>query len=230
MIISIYTRALTARIQSRILKTHLLRSRSHTGQSPNLLSSSESYSIAFMILKLHTVRWRTLKSRELCLLQMQYSHSKNFQLCWYEEIGEILSGKKKKKYQIDQNYRFFFYYYFILFFKLYNIVLVLPYIKMNPPQVYMCSPSWILLPPPSPYHPSGSSQYTSLKHPVSCIKPGLATCFIYDIIHISMPFPQIIPPLPLPQSPKDCSIHQCLFCCLVYRVIATIVLNSIYMR
>ena len=26
-------------------------------------------------------------------------------------------------------------------------------------------------------------------------------------------------PLPLPQSPKDCSIHECLFCCLVYRVI-----------
>ena len=25
--------------------------------------------------------------------------------------------------------------------------MVLPYIKMNPPQVYMCSPSWILLPP-----------------------------------------------------------------------------------
>jgi len=22
-------------------------------------------------------------------------------------------------------------------------------------------------------------------------------------------------PLPLPQSPKDCSIHQCLFCCLI---------------
>jgi len=39
---------------------------------------------------------------------------------------------------------------------------------MNPPQVYMCSPSWTLLPPPSPYHPSGSSQCTSPKHPVSC--------------------------------------------------------------
>ena len=26
-------------------------------------------------------------------------------------------------------------------------------------------------------------------------------------------------PLPLPQSPKDCSIHRCLFCCLAYRVI-----------
>ena len=37
-------------------------------------------------------------------------------------------------------------------------------------------------------------------------------------------------PLPLPQSPKDCSIHQCLFCCLVYRVIVTIFLKSIYMR
>ena len=37
-------------------------------------------------------------------------------------------------------------------------------------------------------------------------------------------------PLPLPQSPKDCSILQCLFCCLVYTVIVTIFLNSIYMR
>ena len=40
-----------------------------------------------------------------------------------------------------------------------------------------------LLPPPSPYHPSGSSQCTSPKHPVSCIEPGLATRSIYDIIH-----------------------------------------------
>ena len=51
---------------------------------------------------------------------------------------------------------------------------VLPYIKMNLPQVYMCSPSWTLLPPPSPYHPSGLSQCTSPKHPVLCIEPGLA--------------------------------------------------------
>ena len=32
---------------------------------------------------------------------------------------------------------------------------------MNSSQVYMCSPSWTLLPPHSPYHPSGSSQCTS---------------------------------------------------------------------
>ena len=34
-------------------------------------------------------------------------------------------------------------------------------------------------------------------------------------------------PHPLPQSPKDCSIHLYLFCCLAYRVIVTIFLNSI---
>ena len=30
----------------------------------------------------------------------------------------------------------------------------------------------------------------------------------------------------LPQSAKDCSIHLCLFCCLTYRVIVNIFLNS----
>ena len=80
---------------------------------------------------------------------------------------------------------FFFKFYFI--FKLYIIVLVLPNIKMNPPQVYMCSPSWTLLPPPSLYHPSGLSECTSPKHPVSCIEPGLATRFLHDILHVSMP-------------------------------------------
>ena len=30
----------------------------------------------------------------------------------------------------------------------------------------------------------------------------------------------------LPQSPKDCSIHLCLFCCLAYRVIITNLIQS----
>ena len=50
------------------------------------------------------------------------------------------------------------------------------------------------LPPPSPYHPSGSSQCTGPKLPVSCIEPGLAIRFLYDIIHVLMPFSQIVPP------------------------------------
>ena len=85
---------------------------------------------------------------------------------------------------------------------LYNIVLVLPYINMNPPWVYTCSPSCTHLPLPSPYHPSGSSQCTSPEHPVSCIEPGLVIHCTYDIIHVSMPFSQIIPPSPSPTESK----------------------------
>ena len=101
-----------------------------------------------------------------------------------------------------KSFFFFCMHSFYFIFKLCNIILVLPCIKMNPPQVYMCSPSSTLLPPPSPYHPSGSSQCTSPKHPVSCIEPGLATCFIYDIIHVSIPFSQIIPPSSSPTESK----------------------------
>ena len=97
---------------------------------------------------------------------------------------------------LDSMSSFFFKFYCI--FKIYIIVLVLPNIKMNPPQVYMCSPSWTLLPPHSPYHPSGSSQCTSPKHPVPCVEPGLAARFLHDILHVSMSFSQIFPPSPSP--------------------------------
>ena len=62
----------------------------------------------------------------------------------------------------------------------------------------------ILNPPPAslPYHPSGSSQCTSPKHPVSCIEPGLETHFMYDIIHVSMQCSQVIPPSHSPTESK----------------------------
>ena len=103
---------------------------------------------------------------------------------------------------------------------IYNIVLVLPYINMNPPQVYTCSPSWTPLPPPSSNHPSGLSLCTSPKHPVSCIKPRLAIHFLYDIIHVSMPFSQIIPPSPSPTESKRLfytSVSLLLSCIQGYR-------------
>ena len=58
------------------------------------------------------------------------------------------------------------------------------------------------LTPPSPYHPSGSSQCTSPEHPVLCSKTGLAIRFTYDIIYVSKSFSQVIPPSPSPTESK----------------------------
>ena len=67
----------------------------------------------------------------------------------------------------------------------------------------MCSPYWTPLPPPSPTHPSRSSQCTSPERPFSSIEPGLAICFTYGNIHASMLFSQIIPPSSSPTESKS---------------------------
>ena len=95
-----------------------------------------------------------------------------------------------------RTWRVFFFLFYLFIYLLYDIILVLPYTDMNPPWVYRCSPSWNPLPLPSPFYPSGSSQGTSPKHPVSCIEPGLAIHFTYDNVHVSMPLSHIILPLP----------------------------------
>ena len=126
-------------------------------------------------------------------------------------------------------------YYYISFFNLnfifllYNTILVLPYIDMNPPQVYMSSN-----PEPSSHFPP---HIISLDHP-----QAPAPSILYLVSNIDWRFfsymivymfqchsPKSSHPFPLPQSPKVCSLHLCLFCCLTYRVIITIFLNSIYM-
>ena len=105
----------------------------------------------------------------------------------------------------------------------------LPYIDMNQPRVYMCAPSQTPFPPSSPSDFSGLYQCTGFECPVSCFKAGLAIYFTYGNIHVSMLSLKSSHPHLLPQSPKVCSLHLCLFCSLTYRVIITIFLNSIYM-
>ena len=91
---------------------------------------------------------------------------------------------------------------------------------MNPLRVIYVFPILNPPPPPSLYHPSGSSQCTSPKHPVSCIEPGLAIHFTYDIKHVSMPFSQIIPPSSSPTESKRLfytSVSLLLSCIQGYR-------------
>ena len=109
--------------------------------------------------------------------------------------------------------------------------MVLPYINMNPPQGYTRVPHpepLFLLPPHtiplgSPSAPAPSIHYHAL---------NLDWRFVsYMILYMfQCHSPKSSHPLPLPQSPKDSSIHLCLFCYLAYRVIIIIFLNSIYMH
>ena len=61
------------------------------------------------------------------------------------------------------------------------------------------TPSQTPLPPPSPSHPSGSSQCTSPERPVSCIEPGLAICLTYGNIHVAVLFQKL--------SIADCPLY-----------------------
>ena len=87
---------------------------------------------------------------------------------------------------------------------------------------------------PNPEPPSHLPPHTiSLGHPStpapSILFPALNLDWQFVSYMILYMFqchsPKSSHPLPLPQSPKDCSIHLC----LTYRVIVTIFLNSIYM-
>ena len=99
---------------------------------------------------------------------------------------------------------------------------------MNQPWIYMCSPSQSPLPPPSPSHPSGSSQCTSPEHLSHVSNLGWSSVsplivYLFQCCSLRMSHPRL-----LPQSPKVCSVHLRLFFCFTYRVIITVFLNSIY--
>ena len=110
------------------------------------------------------------------------------------------------------------------------MVLVLPYINMNPPRctrVPHPEPPSLLPPCTIPLgHPSAPAPSIQ-SHALNLDWRLVSYMILYTFQCHS---PKSSHPLPLPQSPKDCSIHLGLFCCLAYRVIVTISLNSIYMR
>ena len=77
-----------------------------------------------------------------------------------------------------------------------------------------------LLPPRTILLGRPSAPASSIQYHASNLDWRLISYMILYMFQCHSPKP--CHPLPLPQSPKDCSIHQCLFCCLVYRVIVTI--------
>ena len=152
-------------------------------------------------------------------------------------VYRLLCGWIPKNFMIKQlmetwpiPYKVFFFNFYFYFILLYNTVLVLSYINMNPPQVYMSSQTWTPPPHLPPHiisldHPHAPAP--SILYPVSNTDWRFVS---YMIVHMfQCHSPKSSHPLPLPQSPKLRSTNLCLFRCLAYRVIITIFLNSIYM-
>ena len=105
----------------------------------------------------------------------------------------------------------------------------LSYIDMNQPWVYMCSPSWtpsILPPHPIPQGHTSAPALSTLSFAWNLDWQSVSYMIIYMFQCYSLKSSH---PCFLPQSSEDCCLHLCLFCCLAYRVIVTIFLNSLYM-
>ena len=124
----------------------------------------------------------------------------------------------------------FFSFYFILFFNftvLYWFCHISTWIHHRYTRVPHPEPS-SLLPPCTIPLGRPSAPAPSIQYRASNLDWQLVSYMILFMFQCHSP--KSSHPLPLPQSPKDCSIHQCLFGCLVYRGIVTIFLNSIYMH
>ena len=113
---------------------------------------------------------------------------------------------------------------------LYNIGVVFPYINVKWPQAYLCP----LPPEPSPHLPSypflpgcqrvpalGSPHHMSNSHWLSILH---LVIYMFQRYSLKSSHPHL-----LPRSPKVCYLYLFLFCCLAYRFVVIVFLNSIYM-
>ena len=106
----------------------------------------------------------------------------------------------------------------------------LPYINTNQPWVYICphpEPPSHLPPHPIPQDCPSTLVLSGLFHASNLDWWSISHMVIYMFQCYSLKSSH---PCLIPQSPKVCSLHLCLFCCLTYKVIITIFLNSIKMR
>ena len=130
---------------------------------------------------------------------------------------------QKHNTSVFLTFLFFFIYFYQLEANYFTIFQwFLPYIDMNQPWIYMCSPSQSPLPPPSPCHPSGSSQCTSPEHLSHASNLGWWSVsplivYLFQCCSLRTSHPRL-----LPQSPKVCSVCLCLFFCFAYWVFITI--------
>ena len=124
--------------------------------------------------------------------------------------------------------RFYFIFCFIyLFILLFNILHTLTWIRHGCSYVPHPEPPSHLLPHPIPLgHPSTPALGTL--YPASNLDRRFVSHVIIYMVQCHSP--KSSHPCPLPQSPKHCSIHLCLFCSLAYRMIIAVFLNSKYMH
>ena len=127
---------------------------------------------------------------------------------------------------------FYIYYYFFYFTILYWFYHTLTWIRHRCTCVPYPEPPSYLPPHPIPLGHLSAPAPSILYHALNLDWRLISYMILYMFQCHS---PKSSHPLPLPQSPKDCSLldcslllHLCLFCCLTYRVIITIFLNPIY--
>ena len=126
---------------------------------------------------------------------------------------------------------FFHFIYFILFFLFFNFTILYWFCHMS---------TWIRHRYTRVPHPEASSLLPPHTIPLGC-PSAPAPSIQYGALNLDWQLvsymilymfqchsPKSSQSLPLPQSPKDCSIHQCLFCCLVYRVIIVFISYCTY--